>query len=120
MAEIFGSERRIAVCRELTNLRGGPAGTVGELASQVEDILGEVTLVVEGAPARQVDPSDLVAEVEARVDSGMRRSGGRGAGRYGRGVSRRGALCLGGEAVGGVRAVRQCCPGSAGGWLLLD
>jgi 16S rRNA (cytidine1402-2'-O)-methyltransferase len=75
IAEIFGSERRIAVCRELTKtyeevLRG----TVGELASQVEDILGEVTLVVEGAAARQVDPSDLVAEVEARVDSGMRRS----------------------------------------------
>lgn len=75
MAEVFGSERRIAVCRELTKtyeevLRG----TVGELAPQVANILGEVTLVVEGATAREVDPDDLVAEVEAQVDSGMRRS----------------------------------------------
>lgn len=75
MAETFGPERRVAVCRELTKtyeqvLRG----TVGELAEQVSDILGEITLVVAGAPERPIAPADLVSEVQALVDQGVRRS----------------------------------------------
>lgn len=75
MAEFFGPDRPAAVCRELTKtyeqvLRG----TVGELAGQVADILGEVTVVVAGAPAATAEPADLVGEVEALVAAGMRRS----------------------------------------------
>lgn len=75
IAELLGAERHIAVCRELTKpyeevLRG----TVGELAGQVEDILGEITLVVAGAPDVEPDLEDLVEQVDDLVDRGMRRS----------------------------------------------
>lgn len=75
MAELFGQDRQVAVCRELSKtyeqvLRG----TVGALIPRVAEILGEVTLVVAGAPAREVDLSDLVADVDALVDAGSRRS----------------------------------------------
>jgi 16S rRNA (cytidine1402-2'-O)-methyltransferase len=53
MAEAFGPERRAAVCRELTKtyeeVRRAP---LGELAAWAADGLrGEITVVVEGAPA---------------------------------------------------------------------
>lgn len=75
LAEIFGGDRRIAVCRELTKtyeevLRG----RVGELAQQVGDILGEVTVVVAGAPESAADLGELADEVERAVAAGMRRS----------------------------------------------
>jgi 16S rRNA (cytidine1402-2'-O)-methyltransferase len=75
MVEFFGPDRPVAVCRELTKtyeevLRA----TVGELVERVEGILGEVTVVVAGAPEVVVAPADLVAEVAARVGAGMRRS----------------------------------------------
>ena len=75
MVEFFGPDRPVAVCRELTKtyeevLRA----TVGELFERVEGILGEVTVVVAGAPEVVVAPADLVAEVAARVGAGMRRS----------------------------------------------
>lgn len=75
MVEFFGPDRPVAVCRELTKtyeevLRA----TVGELVERVEGILGEVTVVVAGAPEVVVAPADLVAEVAARVGEGMRRS----------------------------------------------
>ena len=75
MVEFFGPDRPVAVCRELTKtyeevLRA----TVGELFERVEGILGEVTVVVAGAPEVVVAPADLVAEVAARVGEGMRRS----------------------------------------------
>ncbi|MEW5534988.1 SAM-dependent methyltransferase, partial [Streptomyces virginiae] len=50
MAEVFGAERRAAVCRELTKTyeevkRGG----LGELAAwAAEGVRGEITVVVEG------------------------------------------------------------------------
>ncbi len=56
MAEAFGAERRAAVCRELTKTyeevrRGG----LGELAAwAAEGVRGEITVVVEGAPAGTV------------------------------------------------------------------
>ena len=75
MVEFFGPDRPAAVCRELTKtyeevLRG----TIGEIVERVEGILGEVTVVVAGAPEVVVAPADLVAEVAARVGAGMRRS----------------------------------------------
>ncbi len=75
MVEFFGPDRPVAVCRELTKtyeevLRA----TVGELFERVEGILGEVTVVVAGAPEVVVAPADLVAEVAERVGAGMRRS----------------------------------------------
>ena len=75
MVEFFGPDRPVAVCRELTKtyeevLRA----TVGELVERVEGILGEVTVVVAGAPEVVVAPADLVAEVAERVGAGMRRS----------------------------------------------
>lgn len=75
MVEFFGADRPIAVCRELTKtyeevLRG----TVGELVDRVEGVLGEVTVVVGGAPEVVAAPADLVGEVEALVADGMRRS----------------------------------------------
>jgi 16S rRNA (cytidine1402-2'-O)-methyltransferase len=75
MAEILGPERPVAVCRELTKpyeevLRG----PVCELAGQVQDILGEITLVVGGAADKQPDPEDLLDQVDELVERGMRRS----------------------------------------------
>ena len=75
ITEFFGADRQVAVCRELTKtyeevLRG----SVGELVERVSGILGEVTVVVAGAPEVPADPADLVADVEALVEGGMRRS----------------------------------------------
>ncbi len=73
MAESFGPDRPAAVCRELTKVheevhRGG----LGYLAGWAErGVLGEVTIVVGGAPAAAAVPSDggslraAVAEEEA-------------------------------------------------------
>ncbi len=86
LVEFFGAERPAAVCRELTKtyeevLRG----PVGELVERVEGILGEVTVVVAGAPPRSLaDPADLVAEVEALVaERYAAQRGGRGGGEAG-------------------------------------
>lgn len=75
MSEILGDDRHVAVCRELTKpyeevLRG----TVGALAGQVSEILGEITLVVAGAPDVEPDPADLLEHVADLVERGMRRS----------------------------------------------
>jgi len=75
LAAAFGADRRTAVCRELTKTHEEILrGTLGELASQLADgTLGEVTLVVAGAPADQLGPTalaDAVAQVHARVHDG--------------------------------------------------
>lgn len=49
-------------------------GSVGELVERVDAILGEVTVVVGGAPEVAAEPADLVADVEALVAAGARRS----------------------------------------------
>ena len=73
-AEVLGADRRAAVCRELTKTyeevrRGG----LGELAEWAADGLrGEITVVVEGAQPRKKDVGDLVGEVRALADDGMR------------------------------------------------
>ncbi|WP_405987592.1 16S rRNA (cytidine(1402)-2'-O)-methyltransferase [Streptomyces sp. NBC_00872] len=78
MAEVFGAERRAAVCRELTKTyeevrRGG----LGELAAwAAEGVRGEITVVVEGAPEQgpgELDPAELVRRVRVREEAGERR-----------------------------------------------
>ncbi len=78
MAEVFGASRRAAVCRELTKTyeevkRGG----LGELAAwAAEGVRGEITVVVEGAPAARpgdVDAEELVRRVRVREEAGERR-----------------------------------------------
>lgn len=78
MAEVFGADRRAAVCRELTKTyeevkRGG----LGELAAwAAEGVRGEITLVVEGAPEagpQELGPEELVRRVRVREEAGERR-----------------------------------------------
>ena len=78
MAEVFGADRRAAVCRELTKVHEEVRrGSVGELAAWAEaGVLGEVTLVVAGAdPSAQPAPSaaDLAAQVDVLEADGMSR-----------------------------------------------
>ncbi|CAL9443275.1 MULTISPECIES: 16S rRNA (cytidine(1402)-2'-O)-methyltransferase [unclassified Streptomyces] len=78
MAEVFGADRRAAVCRELTKTyeevrRGG----LGELAAwAAEGVRGEITVVVEGAPEAgpsDLGPAELVRRVRVREEAGERR-----------------------------------------------
>lgn len=67
MAEVLGSDRPAAVCRELTKTheevrRGGLAELVAWAA---EGVRGEVTIVVAGAPAPSAEGLDLAALVAA-------------------------------------------------------
>lgn len=77
LAAAFGAGRRAAVCRELTKTHEEVLrGSLGELAQQLaEGVLGEVTLVVAGAPKlpEPVTDVDAVAEVRARVQGGASR-----------------------------------------------
>ena len=77
MADAFGEDRRAAVCRELTKtheeVRRGPLTELAAWAA--EEVRGEVTIVVAGAPApeRVDDPAELVARVRALEDVGTSR-----------------------------------------------
>lgn len=78
MAEIFGGDRRAAICRELTKTHEEVRrGELGELVAWVdaEQPLGEITVVVAGAPAEAGSASveDAVALVAERVAAGMSR-----------------------------------------------
>ncbi|KQX62877.1 16S rRNA (cytidine(1402)-2'-O)-methyltransferase [Angustibacter sp. Root456] len=76
LAEAFGVERRGAVCRELTKtyeevVRGGLADLVAW--AEAGEVRGEVTLVVEGAPAAAAASVDeLVGQVQQRAADGLR------------------------------------------------
>lgn len=78
MAEVFGADRRAAVCRELTKtyeeVRRGP---LEELAGWAADgVRGEITIVVEGAPEPgpgDLGPEELVRRVRVREEAGERR-----------------------------------------------
>lgn len=78
MAEVFGAERRAAVCRELTKtyeeVKRGP---LGELAVWAADgVRGEITVVVEGATEsgdEGLDAEELVRRVRVREEAGERR-----------------------------------------------
>ncbi|WP_099023464.1 16S rRNA (cytidine(1402)-2'-O)-methyltransferase [Mycolicibacterium palauense] len=72
-AEVLGRDRPAVVCRELTKTheeirRGG----LGELADWAADgVLGEITVVLAGATP-EADVDELVVEVEALVETGLR------------------------------------------------
>jgi 16S rRNA (cytidine1402-2'-O)-methyltransferase len=78
MAEVFGPERRAAVCRELTKtyeeVRRGPLKDLAAWAA--EGVRGEITIVVEGAAApgpQDLGPAELVRRVAVREEAGERR-----------------------------------------------
>ncbi|WP_082789504.1 16S rRNA (cytidine(1402)-2'-O)-methyltransferase [Tsukamurella pseudospumae] len=73
-AEVLGSGRRAAVCRELTKTyEEVRRGTLGELAAWSADgVRGEITVVLAGADPVSADPADHVAAVLRRVDAGER------------------------------------------------
>ena len=71
--EVLG-DRRVAVARELTKLHEEVIrGRISEVLGTVEDLKGEVVLVLEGrlAPAPP-DPERLVQEARALLEAGMR------------------------------------------------
>ncbi|MDH6585266.1 16S rRNA (cytidine1402-2'-O)-methyltransferase [Streptomyces sp. SAI-133] len=78
MAEVFGADRRAAVCRELTKtyeeVKRGALGALAEWAA--DGVRGEITVVVEGAPekaAGEIDDTELVRRVRVREEAGERR-----------------------------------------------
>ena len=77
LAGAFGAGRRAVVCRELTKTHEEVRrGTLGELADWAADgLLGEITLVVEGAStAAPPSPAEAVDEVARRVAAGQPRN----------------------------------------------
>jgi len=79
MATAFGAEREAAVCRELTKTHEEiKRGRLGELAAwAAEGVLGEITVVVGGAPpagaAAVATPEDIAAKVRAAEQAGLTR-----------------------------------------------
>lgn len=75
MAAAFGGSRRAAVCRELTKIHEEVRrGTLAELVdwAQGRELLGEVVIVVAGAPPVAVGPEDVVGQVLDQVAAGVR------------------------------------------------
>ena len=79
MAEAFGADRKAAVCRELTKtyeeVRRAPLGELATWAG-AEQLRGEITVVVHGAPPAAVvvpEEADLAAAVEVKVAGGTHR-----------------------------------------------
>jgi len=75
MRDVFGSARRVAVCRELTKTYEEVVrGTFDDAVAWADcEILGEVTIVVAGRDATEVaalTPETYVREVEARIAAG--------------------------------------------------
>lgn len=71
---VLGPDRRAAVCRELTKTYEEVIrGTLAEVAAwAVDGARGEITVVLEGAQPKSVDPVDLVDEVQALTADGIR------------------------------------------------
>jgi 16S rRNA (cytidine1402-2'-O)-methyltransferase len=74
MSERFGTDRRAALCRELTKtheeVRRGTLAELAEWATAAE-IRGEVTLVVAGRTAPDQDLAPAAAEVRDLLSGGM-------------------------------------------------
>ncbi|MBK6885814.1 MAG: 16S rRNA (cytidine(1402)-2'-O)-methyltransferase [Tetrasphaera sp.] len=74
MAAAFGADRPAAVCRELTKtheeIRRGPLADLAAWAAG--GVLGEITLVVAGAPAAVADLDTALADVRRRTAEGAR------------------------------------------------
>ena len=77
MASVLGEDRRAVVCRELTKTHEEVRrGTLSSLAAWASDgVLGEVTVVVEGAAERveELTPAELVRLVGVREAAGLSR-----------------------------------------------
>lgn len=73
-AEVLGSDRRAAVCRELTKTyEEVKRGNLPDLAAWAAGgVRGEITVVLAPAPPRSVSIADLVPEVSSRVAAGER------------------------------------------------
>jgi 16S rRNA (cytidine1402-2'-O)-methyltransferase len=78
LSDAFGADRSAVVCRELTKTHEEIIrGTLGELAQWAKaDVLGEITLVVAGAPAQvsTLSVEEVRAEVAAAEAAGSSRS----------------------------------------------
>ena len=82
LRDAFGADRPAVVCRELTKTHEEILrGTLGELADWAthQEVLGEITFVVGGAPdpragTATVDPGEAAREVAAAEATGMTRS----------------------------------------------
>jgi 16S rRNA (cytidine1402-2'-O)-methyltransferase len=73
LAAAFGADRRAAVCRELTKTHEEVIrDSLGDLAQRAQaGLLGEVTIVVEGASRASVmTPQEAAAHVRAREQAG--------------------------------------------------
>ncbi|RNE48588.1 16S rRNA (cytidine(1402)-2'-O)-methyltransferase [Corynebacterium alimapuense] len=90
-ADVLGSTRRAAVCRELTKTyEEVRRGTLPELADwAAAGVKGEITVVLEGGTPEDVDAESLVPAVEALVTEGMRLKDACRQTAAGRGVSNR-------------------------------
>lgn len=79
LLEIMGGERKVALCREMTKRYEEVfRGTLGELNAWVNEreILGEVTVVIEGAQPSEVaarTAQEIAAQVSLRESTGMER-----------------------------------------------
>ena len=104
LAAAFGPQRRAAVCRELTKTHEEVIrGTLGDLAGQLADgVLGEITLVVAGAPAATQSVATPAAGRRGRWPSASRRASR--ARKRSRRVARRDWLVASGRAVYDGRA----------------
>lgn len=78
LVDAFGADRSAVVCRELTKTHEEIVrGTLGPLAQWASTgVLGEITLVVAGAPAKvsQASAAEVAAEVAAAQEAGATRS----------------------------------------------
>lgn len=72
LAAEWGEDRPAVICRELTKTHEEIIrGSLGELRDWASaGVRGEITLVVQGAPAPATDPEAAVAEVLARIAAG--------------------------------------------------
>jgi len=73
MAEIFGPSRKAALCRELTKTYEEVIrGSLSDLAERAQqELLGEITLVIAGAQAKEITAADIQAELERLAAAGI-------------------------------------------------
>ncbi len=76
LCEVFGPERRVCLCRELTKMHEEVSlGTLGALQARLaeQEIKGEIVLVLEGAapPEPADDPASVVERVQELIEEGL-------------------------------------------------